>query len=228
MKRIYALLLLPFAFLVGACGHTNHLAKFNVAGRTALYRWHATGDAASSIALIESPSDNTVVNVIAAVGSVIVGDQSRKKLERAVNGDSVAHAVSLGIRAASQDYLGMRAVESIAENPDFIVETEVDDIRFVTGSFGIALRVHGESRVIDRQTGTLVWDDSESYTIPLSETYLAAFGPKVVSSGVSIFNAVQLMNLSEEEIRSVVDRAAVDAGRDIGEVLREDISEMRK
>lgn len=226
-RFLLALALFPLAILAGACGHTNKLAQYDVTGKTALFRSSAASDAASSISLIESPSKNTVTEVIAAVGSVIVGDQARRKLERAINGDSIAHAISQGIRNSTADYLNMRPVEGIANDPDFIVETELTECRIISSSAGIALRVQGNSRVLDRRSGGIVWEDSESHTIPLSQTYLAAFGPKVVSSGMSIFNAVQLLNLSEEEIRSVVENASMDAGREIGETLREDVADMK-
>ncbi len=226
-RFLLALALIPFALLAGACGHTNKLARYDVMGKSALFRSSSTSDAASGISLIESPSKNTVTEVIAAVGSVIVGDQARRKLERAINGDSIAHAISQGIRTSTADYLNMRPVESIANDPDFIVETELTECRIVSSSAGIALRVEGNSRVVDRRSGGIVWEDSESHTIPLSHTYLAAFGPKVVSSGMSIFNAVQLLNLSEEDIRSVVENASLDAGREIGETLREDVADMK-
>jgi hypothetical protein len=226
--RLLLVALFPMAFLVGACGHTNQLAQYNVVGKTALFRSFSASDAASGISVVESPSKNTAVEIIAAIGSAIVSDQSRRKLERAFNGDSVAHGISQGIRNATADYLSVRPVQSMADDPDLIIETELTDCKLVSSSLGIAMQVRGKSRVIDRRSGTIVWDDAESHTIPLSETYLAAIAPKAVSSGVSIFNAVQLLNLEEEELRLVVTTAAVDAGREIGETLREDVADLNK
>jgi hypothetical protein len=80
--------------------------------------------------------------------------------------------------------------------------------------------------MIHRPTGAIVWENSESHTIPLSETYLAPLGPAPVRSGVSIFNAVKLLSLSQEELRTVVARAAMNVGVEIGETLREDIAEI--
>ncbi len=220
--------LLPFVLFLGACGHTNRLAQYDVAGKTALFRSSARSGATSGAAVIESPSKNSATEVLAAIGSVIVGDQARKKLDRAINGDSIAHAISQGIRTSTADYLNIRSVDGAGSDPDFIIETELTDCKLVSSSFGTSLRVRGNSRMIDRRSGAIVWEDAESHTIPLSRTYAAAFGPKVVSSGVSIFNAVQLLSLEEEEIRAVVDNAAMDAGREIGETLREDVADMNK
>lgn len=225
-RALLAVAIIPLALLAGACGHTNKLAQYNIAGKTALFRSIAASDAASGIAAVQNPTRNETGDIIAAIGSVLVSDQARRKLEKAFNGDSVAHDISLGIRNATADYLSIRPVESMADNPDLIIETKLNKCRLVSSSFGITLHVEGESQVIDRKTGVVVWDDSETHTIPLSETYLAVIAPKPISSGASIFNAVRLMTLSEEELRCVASNAGRDAGMEIGEVLREDVADL--
>jgi hypothetical protein len=224
MKHLHILLLLPLAGLLAACGHTNNLAKFPVAGKKALFRVHAVPDAASSISVVESPVKNTVVDLIAAVGSVVISGQARHKLEHAVNGDSIAQSVSLGTQNATSDYLSLRAVAGMQDDPDIIVETEITEYKLLSASAGLALYVSGKSRMIDHATGQIVWEDSENRTVQLSEAYLAAFAPRAIASGASIFNAVQLLTLSEEEIRTVVDNAAMEVGREIGETLRGDVA----
>lgn len=228
MKRFFVLMLLPVALLAVGCGHTNQLAKYNINGRTAIYRATMSSDAASGLAIIESPSDNTALGVISAIGSVVVSNEGRKKLEKAVNPETVSQAVAGGIRQASMEYLGIRAVEDFSQNPDLIIETEVTDFKIVSSSAGLHVRVRGNSRIIERQSGEVVWENAESHTVPLSETYLAAIAPQAISSGVSIFNAVKLLDLSEDEIRKVVNSAATDAGKEIGETLREDVAEVNR
>jgi ABC-type uncharacterized transport system auxiliary subunit len=228
MKRLLLLLILPFAVLLGACGHTNQLAKFNINGQKALYRASISSDAASSVAVIESPNDNTALGVAAAIGSVVVSNEGRQKLERAINPDSVAQSVSAGIRQATREYLSIQPVGDISQNPDLIIETEVTDFKIVSSSAGLHVRVRGNSRIIDRKTGEIIWENAESHTVPISETYLAAIAPQAISSGVSIFNSVKLLTLSEDQIRAVVNSAATDAGKEIGETLREDVAEMHK
>ncbi len=62
------------------CGHTNNLAKYNVAGKTALFRVYSS-TTGSSFAVVESPdNDNVIADIAAALGSGIMGDQARKKL----------------------------------------------------------------------------------------------------------------------------------------------------
>lgn len=208
------------------CGHTNNLAKYNVAGKTALFRVYSS-TTGSSFAVVESPdNDNVIADIAAALGSGIMSDQARKKLQNAAQPDSITAAVAKGMWSAATDYLGLRPVDNIADDPDLIVETELTEFKLVSGSGGIVARVKAKSRIIDRRTGGLVWDNSESHNIALSNTLPGLFGPDVVQTGVGVFNAIQLLNMSEEDIRTVLNAAAETAGREIGETLREDVAEM--
>jgi hypothetical protein len=229
-RRFYSLPLVPVlaAFFFVACGHTNNLARYDVVGKTAIYRSYAGEGAASSIVVIESPSESsTIADVAAAVGSVIAGAEGRRKLQDAIDVEAIAASVARGIQQSTEDYLRMRAVGSMAEDPDFIIETNVERYEIVSTTLGMCARVSGESRMIDRKTGGIVWENSESHTIPLSETWVALAGPQAVRSGVGIFNAVTLLGLSAEELRKVINEGAAGAGREIGEELRDDVADMR-
>lgn len=215
------------ALLIG-CGHTNNLAKYDVAGKTALFRTYSS-TSGSSLAVVESPDHESVVaDIAAAIGSGIMTDQARRKLRNAVQPDSIMAAVSKGMIDAATDYLALRPVKEIADDPDLIVETELKEFKLVSSTAGIHAHVRAKSRIIDRRTGGLVWDNTESHNIALSNTIPGVFGPDVVRSGVGVFNAVQLLNLSEDEIRAVINGAALVAGREIGETLREDVAELHE
>jgi len=110
VMNIQAFLLLSIISVVAiaGCGHTNKLAKHNVGGKTAIYRTYTTASA-GSYAYVESPTkSNTVVDILAAIGSGIASDQGRKKLQKAINGDSIAQAVGRGISEATVDYLRLQ------------------------------------------------------------------------------------------------------------------------
>lgn len=228
MRIRFLFLALAAATLITGCGHTNNLAQYNIAGKTALFRVYAS-TTGSSFAVVESPKeDNLVADIAAAVGSGILSDQARKKLQNAVVPEEITEAVSKGMWTAATDYLALRPVHNIGDDPDLIVETELTDFKLVSGSSGIVARVKAKSRIIDRRSGGLVWDNSESHTINLSNTLPGLFGPDAVQTGVGVFNALQLVNMSDDEIRRVINSAAEVAGREIGETLREDVVEMRE
>jgi hypothetical protein len=219
--------MLAAALLAVGCGHTNNLAKYPVSGGSAVFRASVRGGAATSHVIVESPSSNAVAEVAAIVSSIAIGSSGRARLEQAIVGDSIAAAVARGVERSAIDYLSMRPVGSIDENPAFIVEVDVEEYALVSGSFGMMVRVKGHTRIIDRASGGIVWEDSEAHDVPLSQTLLAGFGPRVVRSAASIYNVVQLLQLSDEELRRVVNEGAAEAGREIGEELREDAAEMR-
>jgi hypothetical protein len=209
------------------CSHTNNLAKYTFSNSKILFRARASGSGATFAAINNPVEKNVVTGVIAAIGSGVVSDEGRAKLERAVNRDTIANAVARGMQQAVTDYLNVQTVTSIAEEPEFLVETDLTDYSIVSLSAGLFIKAEAKSRMIHRPTGAVVWENSESHTIPLSETYLAALGSAPVASGVSIYNAVKLLSLSAEELRSVVSHAAENVGEEIGETLREDIAEIR-
>lgn len=226
MRTRFVFLALAAATLITGCGHTNNLAKYNIAGKTALFRVYSS-TTGSSVAVVESPDNSSIIADIAtAIGSGILSDQAQRKLQSAVIPDSITASVAKGMWAAATDYLGLRPVNSIADDPDLIIETELTDFKLVSGSAGIVARVRATSRIIDRRTGGLVWDNAESHNIALSNSLPGLLGPDVVRTGVGVFNAIQLLNLSEDEIRRVINGAAEIAGREIGETLREDVADL--
>ncbi|MCB0712569.1 MAG: hypothetical protein KDD67_09590 [Ignavibacteriae bacterium] len=229
MKTLYVLLLgLITSTLLTSCGHTNNLAKYDVAGKTALFRsWSSTSG--SSTTVVESPDNESIIADIASiVGSGVMSDQAQKKLRRAINTDSIADAVAQGMWQSTSDYLGVREVKSMADDPDFIVETELTQFKLISNSGGMNAQVCAKSRIIDRRSGGVVWENSEAHTINVSNTFPAIFGPDAVRSGASVFNAVQLLNMDEEDIRKVINEAARQAGREIGETLREDVADLHE
>ena len=69
--RIQAFLALSIigAAAIAGCGHTNKLTKYNINGKTAIYRTYTTASA-GSYAYVESPTkNNTVVDILTAIGS---------------------------------------------------------------------------------------------------------------------------------------------------------------
>jgi hypothetical protein len=220
-------LLLLAALVAGGCSHTNNLAKYSFSNSKILFRARTSGTASSFAGINNPVKDNAITGIIAAIGSGIVSDEGRRKLEKAIDRDTIANAIANGMQRAVTDYLNVQPVNSIADEPEFLVETDLTDYTIVSLSEGLFVKAKGKSRMIHRATGAVVWENSESHTIPLSQTYLAGLAPAPVSSGVSIYNAVQLLNLSQEELRTVFSHAATEVGEEIGETLREDIADIR-
>ncbi|MCE2503744.1 MAG: hypothetical protein J4G05_06770 [Chlorobi bacterium] len=227
MKAVYLFIgIFLCSFLLISCGHTNNLTQYDIVGKRAFYRAHSS-TSGSSKAIVDSPdNDNIVADIVAIIGSGVVSDRARKKLQRAINTDSIANAIADGMRRSASDYLGIREVKSMSDDPDFIVETELTEFRIISTKTGLNARVCAKSRIIDRRSGGVVWENSEGHTINVSNTFSALYGPDAVQFGASVFNAVQLLDMDEEDIRKFINPTAEEAGRKIGETLREDVAEM--
>ena len=230
MKQRFNILLfgLGISTLLISCGHTNNLEKYTIAGKTALFRsWSSTSG--SSTTAVNSPDNQSIIADIATiVGSGVMSDQAQKKLRRAIDIDSIAGAVAEGMWQSTNDYLSIREVNSIGDDPDFIVETELREFKLISNTSGTQAQVCARSRIIDRRTGGTVWDNSENHTVNISSTFPAVFGPDAVQTGAGVFNAVQLLNMDEDEIRKVLNETARQVGHEIGETLRKDVAKMHE
>jgi hypothetical protein len=228
MKRLLFLPALPLVLLLAACGHTNQLAKYNVKGQTATFRAFASGSAASSEVRIENPDMGSGFGLLQKAVASATDDEGFKKLQRATNGDSIASAVGEGVRQSMVDYLTIKPVANGATESNLIVETEVTDYSLIASSSGTSVHVLAKARVIDRKSGEVIWEDLKSHTVPLSDSYFATTIGGNVATGMSIANIAKLYALSEEQMRTVIHDAARDAGKEIGDVLREDVAELNK
>ena len=225
MRTFYSLSLfaLSLIFLAG-CGHTNELAKYDLKGQGVLFKNSVSPDAAVIEVVSENPpnkkNNKDLLSVIASVGSDILNETSISKIQKAVSTDSVADNVSEGLKEALLTYLAINPVESINDNPQFIVETTVNECKLINRSSGAFVKVSAESQIIDRSTGKIIWDNYESDTVPVKKNNNNIHGN---SDNVdNVINAIQLSSLSEKEIQRVVNNASKSAGGLMGNTLRED------
>jgi len=218
--------LLAIAAMATGCSHTNNLAKYNLRGKPVMFRTYASGGGSSTVS-VSNPTDSWIGDIAAIAGSIVLSSQAQKKLEKAVNIDSLAANLTLGVRQSAIDYFELRPPMDSSETPEYLVEVELTDYALHSGSEGVAARVDGEARIIHIPTGEVVWDNWEGKVIPLwgnssgSDTREA----DAASSGG---NAVGLFNLEENDIRRILSEGAMTVGRYLGDELREDFAEMHE
>jgi len=214
--------------LLAACGHTNQLAKYDVKGQTAMFRSFASGTAAKSEIRVENPDMGGGFGLLQkAVGSA-TDDAGYRRLQHATNGDSVAAAVSQGVRQAMVDYLTVKPVANGSTESSLIVETEVTDYSLIASSSGTSVNVMAKARVIDRKSGEVIWENAENHTVKLSDTYFATVAGGAAVPGMSLANTAKLYALSEQQMREVIELGARDVGKEIGYVLGEDVTALKK
>ena len=226
MKYLATLMLVTGAFLFSSCGHTNELEHYDLKNKSFLYQYRIPADAIDASTWISSPADGPAA-IITIIGSTMASDQAIKKLQRAANPDTLALSLSRGIENVTTTYIGIRRAKNLEENPDFIVETVLDNYELHISDYGINAVVKGTTRVAERGTGKLIWEYDESESISMGDTWFAGIlGPGATVVGA--FNIARLLNLPDAELRGVLKAAAEEAGAKIAEEFREDFSEARK
>ncbi len=226
------LLLIVFGgslFLFG-CAHTNELAKYDLSGKKIMFN-ESIQPKARKIEVTTAESygkkdKNSLLSTITSIGTSILNSDSRSKLENAVDTDSLVYHVSDGMKYALETYLSIKPVKDLNENPQFIVETNLKSCKLVSSQYGVNVKVTALSRIVDRNTGKLVWENSESESVPVGAQDYSGTGSDSKSID-KVFTAVQLAALSPKEIDSKVYQAAEEVGRMMSETLRKDISESK-
>lgn len=225
-KRILGLFVFVFSTIIlTSCSHTNNLSKYKVAGAPVIFRVSAK-EGGSAYSSVSSPSKNVIVEIVSAVGSGVASELAQKKLNRVVNPDSIAMFISQGMKFAMIDYLNIKPVKDMSENPEYIVETKLTKYQIISNEYGLSANACGNSRIIHRSTGAIVWEDDETHSFTISDTWLAIVAPNVVKTGTSVMNAVKLNSMKDEDLSKIIDMTGIEVGKKIGETLRNDISKM--
>src|SRR5690606_22377774 len=210
------------------CSGTNELAKYNLNGTAVMFTERVSRNASEIQITTEDPAnkkeDNTVLGILASVGSDILSDDSKAKLKSAVDTRILAGYVSEGLRNAMETYLSITPVDEVSDNPAYIVETVLEECKLVVKETGVSVYVQANGRIIDRASGNLVWENWEGQTIPIDQNTTDGKSSKTV---VKVFNALQLSSLDKDELNRVVGAAADDVGAYMAETFREDLVESR-
>lgn len=224
MKKLLLLLCL-FAFLITGC-RTNDLAKYDLNGKGIIYKEYVKSTArkieVEEANTADKKEDKTVLGIIASVGSDIVSGLDIARIKDAAKTEDIVVYVSGGLEDALNKYLDMQPVE---DNPAFIAETTLEECKLILSDNNVSVMVRASARIIERQSGNIVWENSEQQTVPIEASGSSKDDSK---SFVKFMNAMQLSSLTDEEINRVIGEAADDVGYKMGETLREDISDARK
>jgi hypothetical protein len=230
MKKLLPFLFFPVIIFLAGCAHTNELAKYDLTGRRMLFSDNTSPNAKSLQFVNRVPDkkekDKTdLLSIMASVGSDILSETSKNKIAGAVSTDSVASYVSGGLKNALVTFLNVNPVNSINDSPQFLTETVINSCQLVTGTQNVSIYVEASSRIIDRNSGNIVWDDNESETVPIEKNEAASNDNSRALN--KVFSAVQLSSLSPVEIQKDIDEAASSAGRMIGDTFRKDVVKLR-
>jgi len=229
MKKITHTLI--FAVLLAGlygCAHTNLLGEYNMSGKKYMFKQYVSGDNKGAWIDISTGSysdkGGLVSVILTELGEGYAEGKVMEKLERSLKADSITKSISEGVKEGLKTYYLIETVDSLNQNPDYIVETKFKKIIFSSDAYGISATMRAAVRIIDRKSAKTVWLNSESYRLPLKDVYISYVGGPYVRTTASVVNLVRLLEMSDEEIKYAIDELAKEVGFEHSETLREDIS----
>ncbi len=233
MNYIFLVGSIFLSFLLVQCSHVNNLHKYNLSGET-LYFEEIISSSASEVEIVyetgKSEEDSTssfTEDIATAVGASILSAETERKLRRAADPRLIVENVSFGIEDGLVKYLRAESTRELDDRSNFIVTTILDECKLRASSHGVYISVRAETKITDRNTGSLVWENSERESVPLRKTgYPYHRNTDRTIKNITI--AADLSTLSEEQIRGAVESASIEVGREMGETLRRDIIEANK
>ena len=226
MKKLFAFLIIVFLILQG-CSHINELVKYNLLGKKLLLKQQVSPSVSDVDVMFNYDifSKNLLEVVVEEIGSGYVESELNEKLQKAINKDSISFAISSGLLEGLQTYYKTVIVSSLDSNPDFVLESNFEKFRLKSDPYGVYASISTLARLIDRSSAKLIWQNEETYSLPLGFTNYYYSGDKKITTTVGVINAARLLQMTEEEIRVSVEAVSKEVGLRQSEQLRADIAD---
>lgn len=229
-KFLFVVLIL----LVGGCAHTNELMNYDLEGKAAYYEAIVDPFAGTIEVVVQQnkkedekkEKTDDLLSVVAAVSSEILSADKISKIKDLVDTEDMSYYINEGLKYTLETFVDFNEVES-ARDADFIVETKLESCKMNVSKTSVYVSVNASAEIIDRATGKTVWDDWESESVPVRQTYHRG-QKKVTGTAEKLLTAVQLASLSEKEINNCIAEAVEEIGRKMGETFRDDLAEVNK
>jgi len=235
MKKLFFIIIA--GLLLAGCSHTNELAKFNVNGSSMLFKNYVSREAGTiQIAYPQTDSKNQkdkkedkgILDKIASLGTELLNATKTSDIKDWVDTKAIAEDLSDGMEQTLKEYINIKRINSIEENPAFIVETTLEKCVLNVTENGVTLQLTAYVTIHERGTGSLAWENIENEDVPIN--YDSHYGSKTkkTSTESKILTAVQLNSLSKKELNSCIETAVESVGRSMGDTFREDLAEANK
>jgi hypothetical protein len=165
--------------------------------------------------------------ILTDIGENYMESEVREKLKKALHPDSISASISEGIEEGLITYYNMKPVGSTDDKPDYIMETRFEKFRLRSSSMGVYANINSKVIIIDRKTAATVWENVESYHVPIYDVIITYTSSRVVRTTKSIINAIRLLQMTEEEMAIAISIASEEVGKEQSDQLREDIADSR-
>jgi len=226
MKKLFAFLIMVSLISPG-CSHINELVKYNLTEKKLLLKQQVSPTVSDVDVMFNYNifSKNLLEVVVEEIGSGYVESELNEKLQKAINKDSISFAISSGLLEGLQTYYKTVIVSSLDSNPDFVLESNFEKFRLKSDPYGVYASISTLARLIDRSSAKLIWQNEETYSLPLGFTTYYYSGDKRITTTVGVINAARLLQMTEEEIRASVEAVSKEVGLRQSEQLRADIAD---
>jgi len=230
MKKLNSLIILIAAILLYSCGSTNNLSDYKLNQETVFFD-ELVAMTSAQVEIVHNnnsnkadKSDLDVLGEIAtSIGKAVLTSGTEEKLRNAAKPRLVVEDISYGVEQAMVKYLMVNPTKVLDMDAKFIVNTTLEELKILSTTNGVYMRCKATVSITDRQTGGLVWENSEAENVPIRR------GNGGSNSAVAtIAQAADLASLSEEEMERAVESASNEVGRLMAETLRNDINEASK
>ncbi|MBE2256631.1 MAG: hypothetical protein IAE65_10570 [Ignavibacteria bacterium] len=231
------------ALMAGSCSSINELPKYNLSGKKFLFKSNFKNippQVQVNVSADRKRNKNGVIeDVFYEAGAFFVVSEVENKLRKVYNSDSVCYTLTESIESILTTYRDIEIVQDVSENPDFIVETNLDKFVISAGSYGVYSNFSAVITIYDRKTAKKIWERSESISEPLVEEYYFGFpyyNPYSTRKGNvgykettrldynRVISLYMLMSMTEEEIKSAINYTTALVAQDLANDLRDDLS----
>jgi len=227
LKKLNLALFAVAALVLYSCGSTNHLSDYKLNEETVFFEEIVAMTSAQVEIIHNSNTDKTdksdldVLGEIAtSIGKAVLTSSAEEKLRNAAKPRLVVEDISYGVEQALVKYLMIKPTKVLDMDARFVVSTTLEELKILSTTNGVYMRCKATVSITDRQTGGLVWENTEAENVPIRNSYSSSN-----TTTSTIAQAADLASLSEEEMEQAVESASNEVGRLMAETLRKDINE---
>jgi hypothetical protein len=225
-----SIILVFILILLTACSHTNKLGEYELRSKNFAFRNDLSSNAQQMAVNINTSTKDTtdLAETISNIFTDVVSESKKKELVNTVDTQNLIDNISYGVYDALETYLNANIIEEEEGNVDFLVENTLRkcDLNFSKNS--VKIYVSSFTRIIDLATATVIWDNTESKSIPMSNIISIDKNQIKSQSEEYIFILQKLFSLSKEELNQKIGLAGGYVGKGMGETLRRDIAESHR
>jgi uncharacterized small protein (DUF1192 family) len=229
LKKMNPFVILIAAVLLYSCGSTNNLSDYKLNEETVFFD-EIVAMTSAQVEIVHNNNNKTdksdldvLGDIAASIGKAVLTSGAEEKLRNAAKPRLVVEDISYGVEQALVKYLMIKPTKVLDMDARFIVNTTLEELKILSTTNGVYMRCKATVSITDRQTGGLVWENTEAENVPIRKTYGSSN-----ATAATIAQAADLASLSEEEMEQAVESASNEVGRLMAETLRKDISEAAK